>query len=311
LKAWLLDLLRDPVDGSRLILEKTPGDPEEGRFPSLASASGRRYPIVRSVPRFVLDEEYAETFGYQWNRFARTQLDSANGTTQSRDAFLEKTGLSVGELRGKTVLDVGCGMARFAEVVAEAGARVVGIDLSSAVDAAAANLSRFENAAVVQADVFALPFAPESFDLVYSIGVLHHTPDTRSAFLALPRFVKRGGQISVWVYHRGLRWYLLISRLYRLVTTRLPKDLLLRLCRVAGPLGELQKRGKIGAALQWVFPISTHPDPQWRILDTFDWYSPKYQWKHSDEEVESWFRETDFSDVWHGSFPVSVRGRKT
>lgn len=311
MKGWLLDLLRDPVDGSRLIFEKTPGHPEEGRFPSLASASGRRYPIVRSVSRFVLDEEYAETFGYQWNHFARTQLDSANGTTQSRDAFLEKTGLSVGELRGKTVLDVGCGMGRFAEVVAEAGAQVVGIDLSSAVDAAAANLSRFENAAVVQADVFALPFAPESFDLIYSIGVLHHTPDTRAAFLALPRFVKRGGQISIWVYHRRLRWYLLISRFYRLVTTHLPKDLLLRLCRFAGPLGALQRRGKIGAALRWFFPISTHPDPLWRILDTFDWYSPKYQWMHSDEEVESWFREADVSDVWHGSFPVSVRGRKT
>ena len=309
MKSWLLDLLRDPVDGSRLTLEEAAGDRVSGA-PSLASPSGHRYPIVRSVPRFVQSEQYAQTFGYQWNRFSRTQLDSASGTARSRDAFLEKTGLSLGELCDKTVLDVGCGMGRYAEVVAEAGARVVGIDLSSAVDAAAANLSRFENAAVLQADVFALPFASESFDFVYSIGVLHHTPDTRSAFLALPRLVKRGGQLSVWVYHRGLRRYLLMSRLYRLVTTRLPKDLLLRLCWIAKPLGALQRRGKIGTALHLFFPVNTHPDPEWRILDTFDWYSPKYQWTHSDEEVEGWFREADFSGIWHGSYPVSVRGRK-
>ncbi len=84
-----------------------------------------------------------------------------------------------------------------------------------------------------------------------------------------------------------------------------------RLCRIAGLLGDLERRGKIGAALQWFFPVSTHPDPQWRILGTFDWYSPKYQWTHFDEEVENWFRKADFSDVWLGSYPVSVRGRKT
>ena len=310
MKDWLLDLLRDPADGSRVVFEEAPAASGDG-FPSLCSASGRRFPIVRSVPRFVGGEEYADTFGYQWNRFARTQLDSAGATTRSRDTFLEKTGLSLSDLRGKTVLDVGCGMGRFAEVVAEAGARIVAIDLSSAVDAAAANLSRFGNAAVVQADVFSLPFAPESFDLVYSIGVLHHTPDTRRAFLALPQFVRRGGLAAIWVYHHGLRWYLLTSRLYRLATTRLPKDVLLRLCRIADPLGALERRGKIGAAIQWLFPVSTHPDPQWRILDTFDWYSPRYQWTHSDQEVESWFREAGFGEIWHGPFPVSVRGVRT
>jgi 2-polyprenyl-3-methyl-5-hydroxy-6-metoxy-1,4-benzoquinol methylase len=311
LKGWLLDLLRDPVDGSRLVLEATLDGAGDGDVRSLKSASGRRFPIIRSVPRFARDEEYAGTFGYQWNRFALTQLDSASATTRSRDAFLEKTGLALAGLRGKTVLDVGCGMGRFAEVVAEAGARVVAIDLSSAVDAAAANLSRFENAAVVQADVFALPFAPESFDLVYSIGVLHHTPDTRRAFLALPRFVKRGGDVSIWVYHRGLRRYLATSRLYRLVTTRLAKGLLLRLCRIAVPLGAIERRGKIGAAIHWFFPVSTNPDPDWRILDTFDWYSPKYQWTHSDREVEEWFREAGLGEIWHGAFPVSVRGVRT
>jgi 2-polyprenyl-3-methyl-5-hydroxy-6-metoxy-1,4-benzoquinol methylase len=183
LKQWLSELLRDPLDGSPLRLDSE----------ALVSRAGRRYSIVRGVPRLVESEKYAKSFGYEWKRFSRTQLDSASGTTRSRDAFLEKTGLSLEQLQGKTVLDVGCGMGRFAEIVARAGARVVGIDLSSAVDAAAENLSSFENAAIVQADVFSLPFARESFDVIYSIGVLHHTPDTREAFLKLAFHLKPGG----------------------------------------------------------------------------------------------------------------------
>jgi len=300
MKDWLLPLLRDPVDGAALTR-----DGEE-----LVSPSGRRYPIVRGIPRFVPSDSYAGSFGYQWNQFARTQLDSVSGRPESREAFLQKTGLNLEDLSGKTVLDVGCGMGRFAEVVAEAGARLVGIDLSAAVDAAGPNLARFENAAVVQADVFALPFAPETFDVIYSIGVLHHTPNTRDAFLALPRLLKPGGRIAVWLYSSFLRWTLLTSRLYRKVTTRLPKELLLKLCRVAGPLGAIERSGRAGMVLQWFLPVSGHPDPEWRILDTFDWYSPRYQWTHTDAEVEGWFRESGLTDLWHGSFPVSVRGTR-
>ena len=300
MKDWLPELLRDPQDGSPLRLDAG----------SLVSLSRRRYPIVRGVPRFVPSEEYAGTFGFQWSRFSRTQLDSANGTTRSRDTFLEKTGLALDELRGKTVLDVGCGMGRFAEIVAEAGARVVAVDLSSSVDAAAGNLRRFETAAVVQADVFALPFARECFDVIYSIGVLHHTPDTRAAFLKLPPHLKPGGQIAVWLYSSELQRTLRMSRLYRLVTTRLPRSWLLQICRVAGPLGALQRHGKLGVALQRIVPISIDADRRWRILDTFDWYSPKYQWTHTDGEVDGWFREAGLKDIWHGPFQVSLRGAK-
>lgn len=301
MKDWLLQLLRDPVDGRTLTR-----DGEE-----LVSPSGRRYPIVRGIPRFVPSDSYAGSFGYQWNQFARTQLDSESGRPESRNAFLQKTGLRLEDLAGKTVLDVGCGMGRFAEVVAEAGARLVGIDLSVAVDAAGPNLARFENAAVVQADVFALPFAPETFEVIYSIGVLHHTPDTREAFLALPRLLKPGGQIAVWLYTSFLRWTHLTSRLYRKVTTHLPKALLLKLCRVAVPLGAIQRSGgKAGLVLRWALPVSGHPDPEWRILDTFDWYSPRYQWTHTEAEVDGWFLEAGLTDLWHGTYPVSVRGKR-
>jgi 2-polyprenyl-3-methyl-5-hydroxy-6-metoxy-1,4-benzoquinol methylase len=186
------------------------------------------FPIVDGMPRFVSAEHYSENFGFQWNRFARTQLDSANGTTISRDTFVEKTGWSLDQLKGMRVLDAGCGMGRFAEVVADAGAELHAVDLSVAVEAAQKNLGARPGVRIYQADIMNLPFPDGSFDAIYSIGVLHHTPGTRAAFLALVPLLKPGGRIAIWVYSEKLR-AMVGSEVLRKVTPRLPKRLLLRL----------------------------------------------------------------------------------
>jgi SAM-dependent methyltransferase len=264
------------------------------------------YPKVKGVLRFVGSEHYAGSFGYQWNRFSKTQLDSARGTTRSHDTFIERTGWKLADLRGKSVLDAGCGMGRFAEIAADAGADVHAIDLSSAVEAAAGNLGARPNMTFYQADIFNLPFAEGSFDYIYSLGVLHHTPDTRRAFLALTKLLKPGGRISIWVYsHRAFRYYF-GSELLRPLTSRLPKPLLLSLCRVAVPLYYVHKVPKLGIVSTMILPTSHDADPAWRWLDTFDWYSPTFQWKHTHEEVRGWFAEAGLSDITSLPFPESV-----
>ncbi len=57
-------------------------------------------------------------------------------------------------------------------------------------------------------------------------------------------------------------------------------------------------------------PTSLHHTPEWRWLDTFDWYAPKYQWKHSFEEVERWFQDAGLLSIRRGTFPVSVTGQR-
>jgi len=272
-------------------------------------ACSRTYPVVGGVSRFVDAEHYAGLFGFQWNRFARTQLDSANGTTLSRDAFIEKTGWMLPSLAGRRVLDAGCGMGRFAEVAAGAGADVYAIDLSTAVEAAERNLGSRSNVHFYQADILNLPFADESFDAIYSIGVLHHTPSTRAAFLALCRLLKPGGRIAIWVYASRLRW-LIGSELLRFVTPSLPKPLLLSASRAAIPLYHVHRLPVIGLATSVLLPTSPEPDPQWRWLDTFDWYSPRFQWKHSFEEVEGWFREAGLVEIRRQPVQVSVGGTR-
>ncbi len=298
--AWLGVLLADPGAGETLRLDL------EGAH------AGERLlaPRVRGVLRFVQSDSYAQSFGREWNWFAQTQLDRpAEEQTESRETFAAKTGFSPENLRGKTVLDVGCGMGRFAEVAASYGAQVLGVDLSVAVDAAHGNLGERDNAAFVQADVFDLPFRPGSFDLIYSLGALHHTPDTRSAFSKLPRLLKPGGRIAIWVYSNERRLRYLASDLLRPITTRMGNERLLQLCKAAGPLGALY-RTRLGRPLSAILPVSRHPDPEWRVLDTFDWYAPRFQWKHDYPEVEGWFREAGLADIRRHEVAVSVSGRR-
>jgi len=276
---------------------------------SITCMNGHTYNVVRGIPRFVPADNYAENFGFEWNLHSTTQLDTPSNH-ESEEAFITKTGFSPDELRGKLVLDVGCGMGRFSDVASRWGATVVGIDLSAAVDAAADNLAMRDRVFLAQADVFKLPFAEKTFDYIFSIGVLHHTPDTRAAFDQLPRLVKPGGKISIWVYSTALRQWCWSSDLYRHLTTRMPRNLLHGLCHAAVPLYYVHKAPIVGRFTRVMLPMSVHPNPEWRVLDTFDWYSPKYQWKHSDGELREWFSSHGLTELKPLEFPTSMQGKR-
>jgi SAM-dependent methyltransferase len=297
---WLSGLIVDPNDGEPLRLDA------DGAH----SASGLVAPRHRGLLRFVDSDSYAQSFGKEWTWFDKTQLDRPDEErTESREMFALKTGLSPQDLSGKTVLDVGCGMGRFADVAASHGANVVGVDLSVAADAANRNLGALPNTAFLQADVFNLPLRPESFDVIYSIGVLHHTPDTHRAFAALPRLLRPGGRIVIWVYTKERAVGYISSDILRKLTSRLEEERLLRLCKVAVPLGRFY-RTRVGRYFSPILPVSHHPDPEWRVLDTFDWYAPKYQWKHDWPEVEGWFEQAGLEDIRRHGVAVAVSGRK-
>jgi SAM-dependent methyltransferase len=271
------------------------------------------WPIVGGIPRFVPEEAYAASFGFQWTRFSRLQLDTGD-QRESEETFTRKTGLTPGDVAGATVLDVGCGMGRFSDVVARWGGRVVGIDLSGAVVAASRNLETRKDAAILQSDVFNLPFRDSAFDLIFSLGVLHHTPDTREAFLRLPRLVRPGGTVAIWVYSKHLRRHQFGSEVLRLATRRMSPERLLPLVERWVPRVHAFRQSLPSSSLRrlvnWLVPVSTHADAEWRVLDTFDWYSPWFQWKHSFPEVEDWFREAGMAEIESLSIPVAVRGRR-
>lgn len=298
-----------------LVLTVTGSSPigiEEGALSCAACHAS--YPIVRGVPRFVQGDGYVQSFSYEWNRFNRVQLDPANGTTESEDTFIEKTGLRPEDVRGKLVLDVGCGAGRFSEIVSRWGGRVVGIDYSFAVEASQRNLRDRGTVDVIQADVFNLPLRQNIFDVIFSIGVLHHTRDTREAFLRLPRLLKDGGTIAVWLYYYTDALYKAASDFWRRIFTRVPSRLAYAWCwllvAVVSPLytSRLMQRAPFWH-LPRVLPVNTHPDFTWRVLDTFDWWTPVYQDKDcSPARVVGWFREAGLRGIDVIDYPTSVRG---
>lgn len=285
---------------------------EEG---SLACAGcGQTYPVTCGVPRFVRSDGYVGSFSFEWNRWGRVQFDPANGTTESEDTFIEKTRFQPDDLRGKLVLDVGCGAGRFLDVASRWGARVIGVDFSFAVEASQRNLAARGNVDVIQADVFALPFRDHTFDVIFSIGVLHHTRDTREAFLNLPRLLKNEGQIAVWLYYYTDALYSRATDFWRAIFSRVPSRLAYAWCWMLVVLfsglfqSKLMQRPPFWH-LPRVLPVNTHRDFHWRVLDTFDWWTPRYQDKDcSPARVVGWFKEAGLRGIDVIDYPTSVRG---
>ena len=235
-------------------------------------------------------------YSLQWNRFRIIRPD------EDRATFRNRSGLDPGDLKGTNVLDAGCGMGRYLRVAAEGEPRLLaGLDLSQAVIAARDLTQGLPGVCLVRGDLLAPPFGPGSFDHIYALGVLDHTPDPKAAFLALAKLLKPGGRIVVWVYPREKPALERVIGLHRAVSTRLPLGLLVALCRLTAPIGALKRRlmashngfvARIGVALNVLtIGVSMHPDPEVRVCDTLDWYAPKYLSRHTRDEVEGWFNE--------------------
>ena len=168
------------------------------------------YPVVRGVPRMNAGmeglERVAQTFSFEWGAHHAGKLEESGtlwGLTLDDDWAYSKeaTCLNNEELEGKIVLDAGCGSGRLTRQISEHGAAtVIGVDMIDAVDGAFERSRELPNVHIVQGNIFELPLRARSFDLVWSNGVIHHTPDARRAHQALADMVKPEGLLYVWVY---------------------------------------------------------------------------------------------------------------
>lgn len=306
MKASLLKLLVCPTCIGELSLETSLeiDEIEEGRL--TCQKCGAQYPILRGIPRFVRSETYASSFGYQWNKYARLQLDSLNGTSNSHDRFYAITEWNPDQLKGQLVLDAGCGAGRFSEVVLKAGAEVVAVDVSTAIDPCRENLGSSPNLHCVQASIYEMPFRSNTFDYVFSIGVIQHCPDPREAVIAIVDKAVPGGRIGLWIYE--LSWKSFIGTagfkyLFRPVTRKMSIPKLEKLSAVlesiAWPVNRVvRKWGKLGHFIMRLLPVSCaslhgiglsdEDFREWVRLDTFDMYSPSYDKPSRFSKVRQW-----------------------
>jgi 2-polyprenyl-3-methyl-5-hydroxy-6-metoxy-1,4-benzoquinol methylase len=311
----LLDILVCPDCAGEarldLVIEEQNGpDIQTGRL--TCSSCCQSFPIVRGVPRMVADEDnYSENFAYEWNLWGRVQIDRFAGHSLSAQRFLADSRWPEAWLNDKLVLDAGCGAGRFADVAAGLGARVVAIDLSGAVDAARANtIDRGSRVEVVQASLFRLPFRRGVFDGIYCMGVIQHTPDPEAVMSALPAFSRPGGRLAYNFYEIDWRTRLQpIKYALRAFTPRLGTAvnhyLALALTLILFPLSWLLSHVRFVRFINSVLPIcATHSRELtfrqqfvWTLLDTFDWYSPRYEIRQSHAQVATILRCAGLANV--------------
>ena len=292
----------------------------------ICSTEKHSYPVVNGIPRFVDAGNYASSFGFQWKKFSRIQLDSQNGTHFSEERFQSITGWTESDLRGKWVLDAGCGAGRFSEIALKFGANLIAFDLSEAVEAWRENVIQ-PTASIMQASIFSPPFTKHRFDYVYCIGVIQHTPDPILAIRGLCALVKPGGSIGLWIYERDWKSYLgtlgfkyvlrpLFSRFSQRQQFQICKimvDIFFPIiwgCRSLGLIGKVIMRMlPVASAHIQSVPMSAKDFKEWILLDTFDMYSPAFDQPQKYETIAQVLREEGFEKVTrhpHGGISITA-----
>jgi SAM-dependent methyltransferase len=291
----LLRWLRCPGCGGALAL--TGAAPEHGEGLH-CERCGRTHAVVRGIPRFVdaprdgAGERTQASFGYEWTHFNDWR---PSGDVNFQDYF-ETTDL--GSLRDAVVLDAGCGMGRHARQIAPFVSKVIAIDFSRAIEQAARNTADAGNVDCVQGDLLALPLADESFDFVYSLGVLHHLDDTAGALRGLVAKLRPGGRLRVYLYWKRHGWrggLLRMATAARVVSTRLPLPVLragcyaLSIALSACVITPYRIAAALGVKLADDWPLVVYAKYPFTVLynDQFDRFSAPIEKRYDADEVRA------------------------
>ena len=325
MRASHLHHLRCPQCQSSLELKETVernGEIESGQLRCITCRTV--YPIVRFVPRFVPEANYADSFGLEWNVHARTQYDRTSGTAASETRFFEETDWPR-SLDGQIVIEVGSGSGRFTEHALSTGATVLSLDYSRAVEANHTSNGHHEHLLLVQGDLFRMPFPRDYADKLFCFGVLQHTPDPEGALRSIAAHVRPGGELVADIYIKSIAKYVLSTKYWvRPLTRRVePKRLYRLTSRYVDFMWPLAKRvrriPKIGKPLNWRLLVADYGDltdnddvlREWAQLDTFDMLSPRYDKPASVRMVRRWCQELGLAaEVKRGYNGVEIHARQ-
>lgn len=306
----------------------------EGVLPEFVACRecAKRFPVDVSLGSFVTDlkeqERTASTFGFEWNAFWKGLFDKGDvfglSFSDTRQYFLSSTGLSPEDLDGLKILDAGTGSGRIPVSLQSSNCAVYAVDIHESLRLVADRFRNTDKAYFFKADLFSLPFRDSFFDVAWSSGVIHHTPDPARAFASIAKKVCRGGRLFVSVYGKDLHHYRLFRR-FLPFTRHLPVSVTYLVSALLAAALYIAFNG----ALAVVRVSQRHRKPPYRfmgftvenidyksyrsiLLNLFDQLHPRYQSEHSIDEVQGWFRGNGFHEtvVVESIGMVGIRGTK-
>lgn len=245
----------------------------------------------------------SDSFAYEWEHFGSPRPEWQQNFIDYMRPLTEDF------FRGRRVLDVGAGSGRHSAYATILGAEVVAVDRGRTIDVARRNLPAA--ALTVQADAERLPFETEIFDLVVSIGVLHHLSDTERALRSIARYAKVDGRVHIYLYwvpeRASHRIVLKLVTAARQLTVKLPHGLLHKLCYplsillwlgVVLPYRAVRSRPQMSKVAS-VFPLKTYADYPFGVLvnDQFDRFSAPIERRFTRTEVQMMLERSSLVDV--------------
>ena len=301
----------DPITNKDLYLDNNAYKDKE---------SNTIWPVIRSIPRFCdfenYSDNYTENFGYQWNIFSKNQIDSYSNIKQSEERFYLETDWKYDELENQKILEVGSGAGRFTEVfLRTTNGTLHSFDFSNAVEANLKNNYKYiKRLCLFQASLYQIPFPDKSFDKVFCLGVLQHTPSYKKTLSSITKKLNISGEIVVDFYPiKSFLTFIHSKYFFRLFTPLIPKKTLLQIIQFSVPgmillfdlfcfcgLSILTRFIPITDLRLIPKELSKEERKSWAIMDTFDAFSPKYDNPKSIKQVSNYLQSIGFRITFAG-----------
>jgi ubiquinone/menaquinone biosynthesis C-methylase UbiE len=259
-----------------------------------------------------VDPQVARGFGREWSTF-RQDTDHLS-PQQRQEIFDDYFRIFPWRLLppgGGSGIDVGCGTGRWSMLVAPRVEHLHLLDASAeALAVARQNLKPATNVSFHAASVAEIPLPAQSLDFAYSLGVLHHVPDTEAAIAAIAAKLKPGAPFLVYLYYaldNRAAWYRAlwrISNIARVVISRLPHPLRLALSQTIALLvyWPLARGGRAlsrcGLSVR-ALPLSYYADKSFYVMrtDAYDRFCTRLEKRFTRGEIERMLKDAGFIDI--------------
>ena len=256
-----------------------------------------------------LDVRVVRDFGAEWSRFDQSSLSAAEQAEMFEGYFRIFPWDSLRS--GSIGADIGCGSGRWASLVAPRVGYLHLVDPSGdALAVARQNLAHARNVSFHQASVAGLPFEEQELDFAYSLGVLHHVPDTAGSMHSIARMLKPGAPFLIYLYYafdQRPQWFRAIWRasdIIRRIVSRAPTRLKFIICEgiallIYLPLGRVALLLERFGILPNSWPLAAYRNHGYYVMrtDALDRFGTRLEKRFSSQEIRTMLESAGFMNI--------------